>query len=376
MKTYGGLYEKIIDKENIRKAIKKASLGKRHKASVKRVLYNIDNYVEKLHEVLSKMTWRPVHIHNTKEINDGVELKKRIIVCPNFASEQCVHHAIMNVCEPLFRKKFYEYSCGSVKGKGSDKIKNYIKKITTSDPKHCKYVVKLDIKKFFQNAKPSFIFHEIRKTIRDKQVLRLFSLILRANTQVIDGKLIKTGIPIGFYTSPLFANVLLNPLDHLVKEKLGIEFYARYMDDIIMFSSNKRKLKKVCLEISNWLADRKLTLKPIWQVHKFTSINFIGYQFKKDGKVKLRDRIFIKSVRCIRRVVKKVKQKKLTVHDCLRVLSYLGRFKSADTYNAFRKYIAGTIHLKELRCRTSKYYKKLAKSRKSNKKLDLMLCNL
>ena len=66
MKTYGGLYEKIVDKENIRKAIKKASLGKRHKASVKRVLYNIDNYVEKLHEVLSKMTWRPVHIHNKK----------------------------------------------------------------------------------------------------------------------------------------------------------------------------------------------------------------------------------------------------------------------------------------------------------------------
>lgn len=361
MKTYNGLFEKIVDVENIQRAILKASLGKRNKASVRRTLSNITEVAKSLSEQLKAGTWTPVDLHQTTEINDGVELKKRFIVCPNFAREQCVHHAIMNICEPLFRKKFYQYSCGSVKGHGGDQAKKYIAKIIKKYPAKTKYVAKLDIKKFFANAKPSFIFRELRRTIRDKRVLRLFALILRANKQVVDGKVIKGGIPIGFYTSPIFANVLLNALDHYAKEVLGVEFYVRYMDDIIMFSPNKRKLKRACMAIDDYVKGLKMNLKPTWQVHKFKSVNFIGYQFKRDGLVRLRDRIFLKSVRLIRRASIKVK---LTVHDCLRILSYMGRFKNADTYAAFKRHISPNINIRELRKRVSRHYKKLAKLEK------------
>lgn len=361
MKTYNGLFEKIVDEDNIKKAILKASLGKRKKASVRRVLFHLEEVAHDLSEQLKSGTWSPVDVHQTTEINDGIELKKRHIVCPNFAREQCVHHAIMNVCEPLFRKKFYQYSCGSVKGHGGDQAKKYIAKILQKYPAKAKYVAKLDIKKFFANAKPSFIFRELRRTIRDKRVLRLFVLILRSNKQIVDGQIIKGGIPIGFYTSPIFANVLLNALDHYIKENLGVEFYVRYMDDIIMFSPNKRKLKRACLAIKDYVAGLKMELKPTWQVHRFTSINFIGFQFKRGGLVRLRDRIFLKSVRCVRRVAAKVK---LTIHDCLRILSYMGRFKSAHTYAAFKRYISPYINIRELRKRVSRHYKKLAKLEK------------
>lgn len=358
MKTYNGLFEKIVDEKNIQKAILKASLGKRHKSSVRRVLFHIPEVAKDLSEQLKSGSWRPVDIHQTTEINDGVELKKRYIVCPNFAREQCVHHAIMNVCEPLFRKKFYQYSCGSVKGHGGDQAKKYIEKIIRKHPAKTKYVAKLDIKKFFANAKPSFIFRELRRTIRDRRVLGLFALILRANRQIVDGKIVKGGIPIGFYTSPIFANVLLNALDHYVKEQLGVEFYVRYMDDIVMFSPNKRKLKRACLAIQNYIEGLKMKLKPTWQVHRFVSVNFIGFQFKRGGLVRLRDRIFLKSIRCVRRVAAKVR---LTIHDCLRILSYMGRFKSAHTYAAFKHHISPYINIRELRKRVSRHYKKMAK---------------
>ena len=376
MKTYNGLFDKIVDEDNIQKAILKASLGKRKKASVRRTLCNISEIAHKLSQELKTDTWRPVEVHQTTQINDGVELKKRYIVCPNFASEQCVHHAIMNICEPLFRKKFYQYSCGSVKGHGGDQAKKYIEKILKKYPAKTKYVAKLDIKKFFANAKPSFIFHEVRRTIRDRRVLRLFALILRANKQIVDGKVIKGGIPIGFYTSPIFANILLNPLDHYIKEVLGIEYYVRYMDDIIMFSPNRRKLKRACLSIREWLEARKLRLKPIWQVHRMTSVNFIGYQFKKSGLIRIRDRIFLKSVRCVRRVARKKAERRMTIHDCLRILSYMGRFKNAQTYSAFRRYISPLINIREMRKRVSRHFKKLAKTQKERmgNKYDMATC--
>lgn len=358
MKTYNNLFEKIISPENIRKAILKAARGKRKKAGVGKALANLDQTAAYLSELLKNKIWKPVKIHQTTQINDGVELKKRYIVCPHFVREQCVHHAIMNICEPLFRKKFYQYSCGSVKGHGAEQAKKYVAKVIRKYPAKVKYVAKLDIKKFFHNAKPSFIFHEIRKTIRDKEVLRLFAMILRYNKQIVDGEVIKTGIPIGFYTSPILANVLLNALDHYIKEVLGVEFYVRYMDDIIMFSSNKRKLKRSCLAVSAWIEDRRMRLKPIWQVHRFKSINFIGYQFKRNGLVRLRDRVFLKSVRCVRRVAVKTTTAKLTIHDCLRVLSYMGRFKNADTYKAFVRYISPYINIRELRKRVSNHFKR------------------
>lgn len=365
MKTYNHLFEQIVDPENIKKAILKASLGKRKKSSVKRALENIDNIALDLSKQLRNGTWRPIDVHQTTEINDGVELKKRYIVCPNFVREQCVHHAIMNICEPLFRKKFYEYSCGSVKGHGGEQAKKYIEKIIRKYPAKTKYVAKLDIKKFFANAKPSFIFRELRLTIRDKRVLRLFALILRANKQIIGKNIIKGGIPIGFYTSPIFANVLLNRLDHSIKEQLGIEFYVRYMDDIILFSPNKRKLKKSCVWIKSCIENLKMTLKPIWQIQKFKSVGFIGYQFKKCGKIRLKSRIFLKSIRSVRRVSNKGK---ITIHDCLRILSYMGRFKNAHTYKAFKRYISPYINIRELRKRVSRYCKKMAKQAKERVK--------
>ena len=367
MKTYNGLFEQIVDEKNIHRAILKASLGKRKKANVRRTLQNIDAVAKNLSEQLKAGTWRPVDIHQSTEINDGVELKKRYIVCPSFAREQCVHHAIMNICEPLFRKKFYQYSCGSVKGHGGEQAKKYVAKITKKYPAKTKYVAKLDIRKFFANAKPSFIFREIRRTIRDRRVLGLFAQILRANKQVVNGEVIKGGIPIGFYTSPIFANILLNALDHYVKEQLGIEFYVRYMDDIIMFSPNKRKLKRVCKAIEEYIHCLKMDLKPIWQVHRFMSVNFICYQFKRGGLVRLRDRIFLKSIRLIRRVSAKVK---MTIHDCLRILSYMGRFKNAHTYAAFKRHISPFINIRELRKRVSRHYKKLAKLEKERIKAN------
>ena len=91
----------------------------------------------------------------------------------------------------------------------------------------------------------------------------------------------------------------------------------------------------------------------MWQIHRFTWVNFLGYQFKR-GATRLRDRIFLKAKRLFKRIQAK---EKMTIHDCLRALSYIGRFKKADTQVAFRVYVSPFLNVRELRTRVSKHYK-------------------
>lgn len=349
MKTYNDLFDNITSVENILDAIEIAAKGKKHKYSVRKALEHKYEIAEMLSIKLRNGTWKPIDIHTTREINDGIEMKKRYIVCPAFVNEQVVHHAIMLWCEPLFRRKYYEYSCGSVKGKGLENLLKYLRRKIDKNPKDTKYVVKLDIKKFFYNIRPSLVFREIRKTIRDKQVLMLMAKILRANKQNINGKIVKQGVPIGFYTSPIFANVLLNHIDHYIKNDLRIKVYARYMDDIILFDSNKRKLKKNCKSIIKNIENLYLIIKPNWQVERFYSITFVGYQYKRNN-IRLKDKIFLKTNRLAKRLSKK---QEITIHDCLRMVSYVGRYHKADTFNAYVKYISPYVNVEEYRTRIS-----------------------
>lgn len=367
MKTYNKLFEQICDPENIEKAILKASLGKRHKKSVQRALRNRKDIAAHLSEQLKTGQWRPVDVHSAKVINDGVELKKRLIVCPAFVREQVVHHAIFNVCAPLFQRKFYRYSCGSVPERGAEFAKKYITKNVQRKKAKTKYFCKLDVKKYFPTVRPSVIFKELRRTIRDRQVLGLFALILRANKFQVRPEdasaaaglnqigtengmaIFKGGIPIGFYTSPWFANILLNRLDHYIKEELNIPVYVRYMDDMLLFSPNKRGLKKTGQSIADYLKRLCLRLKNSPAVHKFGDaprcVAFAGYVFHR-CKTVLRSKAFLKAIRCVRRIGKK---EDVTAYDAARVMSYAGRFKQADARSAFRRYFLSAVSIKECR---------------------------
>ena len=287
VKTYNNLFDEIASYENVRAAIFEAARHKRKKASVRKALACADELAAKISNWLKNDEWRPVKVHNCTLINDGINLKKRLIVCPEFTRDQIVHHAIMRVVYKYLAKKFYTYSCGSVKGKGSEFA---IEKKIRAETGTTKYAVQIDIKKFFNSVRPSFVFKALRRTIRDKKALWLMARVLRNNVvrvnkdylQLTEGLtvikpvgknrvLVKGGLPIGFYTSPIFANVLLSELDHYVKEKLQASVYVRYMDDILIFSSNKRKLKNICAKINEYLGKIRLRLKREPAVHKFGS---------------------------------------------------------------------------------------------------------
>lgn len=59
MKRKGNIYPKIYDKENIRYAIKCASRGKTDRENVKKIINNIDYYINQVYELLLNKTYKP-----------------------------------------------------------------------------------------------------------------------------------------------------------------------------------------------------------------------------------------------------------------------------------------------------------------------------
>ena len=109
--------------------------------------------------------------------------------------------------------------------------------------KHCKiiwneyYILKMDIAKFFQNIDKDILIKILKRKIKDKDLIWLTEEIIYSS----EGK---KSLPIGNYTSQIFANIYLNELDQYIKHILKVKYYYRYMDDSIILVKTKKEAKK------------------------------------------------------------------------------------------------------------------------------------
>lgn len=356
MKSYNHLWEQFISEENILLAIEKASKGKYDREEVIQAHENLDITVKKIKHYAE-------NFHNCDhvpiEIYDGISRKKRIIIVPKY-KEQIIHHMNINVLEPIFMRGMYEHSYGSIPNRGLHKGMKLVKKWIKRKKKHVKYCLKMDIKKFFDSIPHDILVDKFREIIHDAKFLELIIELINVT---------ETGIPLGFYTSQWFANWYLQKLDHYIKEELCAKCYIRYMDDMVIFCSNKKELHRMRDAISSYLnKNLGLTLKKNWQVFRFDYIkngkrhgrclDFIGFKFYRD-KIVLRKSIMLKVSRKAKKMYKK---DKATIHDIRQLLSYLGWLDYTDTYNMYLKHIEPFVNIKECKKRISEHDKRCKKN--------------
>lgn len=117
MKSYNHLFEIAISDDIILTSLSGASKGKRNRPEVDKIFKNLDKYVKKYRDWLIKGEYTPIK-HNAVEINDGFLLKKRVVTQPYFYPEQWTQHVVVKTLQPIFYKGMYEYSCGSIPGRG------------------------------------------------------------------------------------------------------------------------------------------------------------------------------------------------------------------------------------------------------------------
>lgn len=337
MKSYNHLWEKFVSDENIELAIKRAGRGKQDRKSVKHRLENPN--------LKNEIAYYAEHFqnrkHKPKEIYDGIQRKKRTIIVPSF-DEQVIHHMVVNVLRPIFMRGMYEHSYGSIPNRGGHKAKKVIERYIRKHNKDCKYVLKMDIRKYFDSIPHDIYMEKLRKIIHDER----FLAVLEEITEVVP-----KGIPLGFYTSQWTANWYLQGLDHYIKEELHAPLYVRYMDDMVIFCGNKKKLHEMRIEIEKYLNTLGLELKDNWQVFRFDYqgkyrfLDFMGFRFYRN-RTTLRRSIMLKATRKARRIYK---ADRITIFAARQMLSYLGWIKYTDTYEMYLTWIKPIVNYQKLK---------------------------
>ena len=322
MKRLDNLFQKICTLENINEADNKARKNKGLRYGI--IMHDVDRDEENrlLLQQLLDGTYK-TSAYSTYTI---YEPKERLIYRLPYYPDRIVHHAIMNVMEPIWKSIFIDQTYSSIKDRGIHACAKAVRKALDEYPKETIYCLKLDIHKFYPSIDHSILKQIIRIKIKDKRLLNLLD-------DIIDSA---PGVPIGNYLSQFFANLYLAYFDHWVKETLRCKFYFRYADDIVILGEDKELLNLVLININYYLTTKlKLELKPNYQIFPVDSrgIDFVGYKFYHPHTL-LRKSIKVKINRLLHLYnTGKLSEKKLK--DSMQ--SYFGWLKYCDSKHYLQK---------------------------------------
>lgn len=343
MKRVNNLFEKIISEDNIRQAINEvnkshrwASVGKPNK----KVLWVETTKEERIKElrqiILNGFIPKPTI---SKRRWDSNAKKWRDINEPSLYPDQYVHHALIQVLEPVMMRGMDKYCCGSIKGRGAIYGVNAIKKWMKYDNSGTRWCAELDIYHFYEQLTPEVVLNRFRKLVKDRKTLDLIERVLIND------------ITIGAYFSQWFANTVLQELDHKLRESgIGIKHYLRYIDNITIFSNRKRSIIKAIQIINKWLASHGMRLNSKRQYFRTKKRlpSALGYRYGK-GFTLIRKGVLLNIKRQIASYERKKRKGTLIpVKFAQSLLSRIGRLTHCNCYNIRNKYIRKGL-IKELK---------------------------
>lgn len=310
--------------------------------------------------------------------------------------DRVVHHLIFNYINPIFEKHFIKdsYSCRIGKGTsyGIKRVDHFMRSQSENYQKEC-WILKLDIKGYFMAMDRNILYAKIERKLKmhnqegadlsreakppggglaSEEYAFDVDLILYLIRKVVFNDPTKNchikgkredwvglpkskslffakagaGFPIGNLTSQLFGNIYLDEFDHFVREKLGIEHYGRYVDDMVFVHNDEEHLKSVISKVRNYLQEElELTLHPkkIYFQHCKKGVQFLG-TFIKPWRIYAGRRTkgnFYAKIRIWNELIASKKDlSEKEIKDFVACMnSYLGIMKHCDSYTLRKKMV-------------------------------------
>jgi len=321
------MFVQLFSLINIFNSWKKFKLGKTRKKDVVSFEYHIEDNIFLLHDDINNFRYT----HKKYEHFNVYDSKKRDIFKAD-VSDRIVHQIIYDYLVSIYEHILISDSYSSRINKGHHKaiqtLRYFIKLSSDGDKRKC-FVLKCDIKKYFDSVDQVILLQLLKKRIDCPKILSLVQEIVQSfnskncNEQVLDGK----GIPLGNVTSQIFANIYLDSLDKYVKENLKCRFYVRYNDDIAVVSNSLKDLEEIRDNIISFVANSlKLTIPfEKTSIRKVSwGIDFLGYVILPNA-VLLRD---------------KTKGKMYSNVSGYNISSYLGMLKHCNSHNLRQKIVS------------------------------------
>jgi retron-type reverse transcriptase len=283
VKRIGNLWDALLSWENLYEAARRAALGKRKRPDVAAFLFNLEPEVIALRRELEEDSYVPGPYRTFTVL----EPKRRLISAAPFR-DRVVHHALTQILEPIFERRFTADSYACRVGFGAHRA---LKKVSGACRRY-RYVLKCDIQKYFPSIDHGILIEQLARVVKCKPTLALAARIVAGSNEqesmnaYFPGDDLFTpferprGLPLGNQTSQFFANVYLNPLDHFVARELRPGLYARYVDDFLLFGDEKEQLAVWRGQLVEFLNALRLNLHAgksrIYQVGD--GVTFLGWR--------------------------------------------------------------------------------------------------
>lgn len=308
-------FKEVISLENLLESWKEFLKGKRKRKDVQEFSLSLMDNIIQLHQDLANHTYNHSP-YQAFRINDP----KPRQIHKSLVRDRLLHHALHRMLYPFFDRTFVSDSFSCQIGRGTHKALKRFRvfgyKVSKNNTKTC-WVLKCDIRKFFENIDHEILLEILNKYIPDKNIIWLLERIVFSFSSA-PGR----GLPLGNLTSQLFVNIYMNVFDQFIKHNLKAKYYIRYADDFVVFSRDKSWLEELLPKIADFLEERlKLNLHPdkIFIKTLASGVDFLGWvHFPNHRVLRTTTR---------RRMMKRIKTK----NKPETMNSYLGLLKHGNT---------------------------------------------
>lgn len=282
------MLEQLLSRENLLQALKRVEANKGSHGvdgmSVKSLREHIVQNWQTLRQSIEEGTYEPSPVRRVeipKPGGGGV----RLLGIPT-VTDRMIQQAIAQVLTPLFDPEFSDHSYGFRPGRRGHEA---VRKAREFMKEGYRYVVDLDLEKFFDRVNHDRLMMKISAKVKDKKVLLLIRKYLQSG--VMENGLVKPtteGTPQGGPLSPLLSNIVMDELDKEL-EKRGHRF-VRYADDCNIYVKTPRAGERVKASVTVFIETRlKLKVKQAKSaVDRPWRRKFLGFSFSHDKEPKVR----------------------------------------------------------------------------------------
>ncbi|MEK4948826.1 group II intron reverse transcriptase/maturase [Bacillus sp. FSL W8-1127] len=333
------LLNQILSRENMLLALQRVEKNKGSHGVDMMPVQNlrqhiVENWIS-MKEAILKGTYEPMPVRRVEipKPDGGV----RLLGIPT-VTDRLIQQAIAQVLSRIYDPMFSEHSYGFRSNRSAHdavrKAKGYIRD-------GYRWVVDMDLEKFFDRVNHDRLMSTLAKTIKEKPLLKLIRKYLQAGV-MINGVVSRTeeGTPQGGPLSPLLSNIVLDELDKEL-EKRGHKF-VRYADDCNIYVKSKRAGERTMASVKRFI-EGKLRLKVNEKksaVDRPWKRKFLGFSFTPSKEPKVR--IAKQSLKRMKKKVREITSRKIPYPMEYRIkklnqylLGWCGYFALADTKSIF-----------------------------------------
>ncbi len=327
-------YDMMCSFDALYRAHQKSRRGKRCKKEVVEFEMDLGQQLYTIRwELLNgKYEVRPYerfHIHDPKE---------RLIHALQYRDRIVQHTLCDNIIEPFMERHLIYDNAASRIGKGTHFAMNRLEGFLRSFYREYGtdgYFLKYDIRKYFDSIDHDILYGLFQKAFCGEAkvcaLIRLFIDSYECTPQ--------KGVPLGNQTSSWFALYYLDGLDRLIKEKLQIRYYTRYMDDGVLIHRDKEYLKECLRQMRSHIwKERKLELNQKTQIIPLSQgVDYLGFHFYLTGEGKVVKKLRASNKKRMKRKLKRFRHAyrngTMDMQAVSRSLaSYRGHLSHGNTY--------------------------------------------